>query len=63
MVVHEEPQLGSLLPYSLVVKPRITLEKNNVLALESSWLVEINYVLKADGYQRLGTLPQEVASF
>ena len=34
--------------YSLEVKPRVTLEKNNVLVLESSWLVS-NYVLKADG--------------
>lgn len=32
-------------------------------ALVSSWLVEDDYVLKADGFQRLGTLPQVVALF
>ena len=63
MEVHEEPQLGSLLPHSLEVKPEITFEENNVSALESSWLVEDIYVLKADGFQRLGTIPQEVALF
>jgi Xaa-Pro aminopeptidase len=51
MEVHEEPQLGSLLPHSLAVKPEITFEENKVSALESSWLVEDIYVLKADGFQ------------
>lgn len=63
MEVHEAPQLGSLLPHSPYVKPEITFEENNVSALESSWLVEDNYVLTADGFQRLGTIPQEVALF
>ncbi len=58
---HEEPLIGSLLPAAVDVRPEITFAENNVVSLESSWLEEDMYVLKADGFERLGTIPQEVA--
>ena len=58
---HEEPLIGSLLPSAVDVRPEITFAVNNVVSLESSWLEEDMYVLKADGFERLGTIPQEVA--
>ena len=45
------------------MKSEITFVENYVYALESFWLVEDNYVFKPDGFQRLGTIPQEVALF
>jgi len=35
------------------VKPEVTFEVGQVLALEPSWLVEDLYVLKEDGFERL----------
>ena len=58
---HEEPLIGSLLPAAVDVRPEITFAENNVVSLESSWLEEDMYVLQADGFERLGTIPQEVA--
>lgn len=58
---HEEPLIGSLLPSAVDVRPEITFAENNVVSLESSWLEEDMYVLKEDGFERLGTIPQEVA--
>ncbi len=58
---HEEPLIGSLLPSAVDVRPEITFAVNNVVSLESSWLEEDMYVLKEDGLERLGTIPQEVA--
>ena len=58
---HEEPLIGSLLPAAVDVRPEITFAENNVVSLESSWLEEDMYVLKKDGFERLGTIPQEVA--
>ena len=63
MEAHDEPQLGSLLPHKPEVESEVTFEGNNVSALVSSWLVEDNNVLKTDGFQRLGTLLQELALF
>ncbi len=57
---HEEPHIGSLSPHSIEVKPEVTFELNNVSSLESSWLMEDLYILKAGGFKRLGALPQEV---
>ena len=58
---HEEPLIGSLLPAAVDVRPEIAFAENNVVSLESSWLEEDMYVLKKDGFERLGTIPQEVA--
>ncbi len=58
---HEEPLIGSLLPAAVDVRPEITFAENNVVSLESSWLEEDMYVLREDGFERLGTIPQEVA--
>ena len=58
---HEEPLIGSLLPAAVDVRPEITFAENNVVSLESSWLEEDMYVLKENGFERLGTIPQEVA--
>jgi Xaa-Pro aminopeptidase len=58
---HEEPLIGSLLPAAVDVRPEITFAENNVVSLESSWLEEDMYVLKKDRFERLGTIPQEVA--
>jgi Xaa-Pro aminopeptidase len=58
--VHEEPRIGTLLPSSVDVKDEVTFEVGQVLALEPSWLVEDLYVLREEGFKRLGTLPQEV---
>lgn len=57
---HEEPLIGSLLPAAVDVRPEIVFAENNVVSLESSWLEEDMYVLKKDGFERLGTIPQEV---
>ena len=61
--VHEEPQVGSPLPYGVNVRPEVTYEENNVSALEASWLIEDLYVLRKGGFERLGTVPQEVTIF
>ncbi len=58
---HEEPLIGSLLPSAVDVRPEITFAEGNVVSLESSWLEEDMYVLRSDGFERLGTIPQEVA--
>lgn len=58
---HEEPLIGSLLPAAVDVRPEIEFAEGNVVSLESSWLEEDMYVLKKDGFERLGTIPQEVA--
>ena len=58
---HEEPLIGSLLPSAVDVRPEILFAENNVVSLESSWLEEDMYVLRTDGFERLGTIPQEVA--
>ena len=58
---HEEPLIGSLLPAAVDVRPEITFAEGNVVSLESSWLEEDMYVLRQDGFERLGTIPQEVA--
>ena len=58
--VHEEPRIGTLLPSAVDVKPEVTFEVGQVLALEPSWLVEDLYVLKEDGFERLCHLPQEI---
>ena len=58
---HEEPLIGSLLPAAVDVRPEITFSVGNVVSLESSWLEEDMYVLREDGFERLGTVPQEVA--
>ena len=58
---HEEPLIGSLLPSAVEVRPELTFAEGNVVSLESSWLEEDMYVLKSDGFERLGTIPQEVA--
>lgn len=60
---HEEPRLGSPLPYAVNIKPEVTFEVGAVLALEPSWLVEDDYVLQADGFERLGELPQRILTF
>ena len=61
--VHEEPQIGSLLPHSVNVRTEVTYEEHNVSALEASWLIEDLYVLRKEGFERLGTVPQEVTIF
>ena len=58
---HEEPLIGSLLPSAVDVRPEIAFAENNVVSLESSWLEEDMYVLRSYGFERLGTIPQEVA--
>lgn len=58
---HEEPLIGSALPAAVDVRPEITFAEGNVVSLESSWLEEDMYVLRSDGFERLGTIPQEVA--
>ena len=58
---HEEPLIGSLLPSAVEVRPELTFAEGNVVSLESSWLEEDMYVLRSDGFERLGTIPQEVA--
>jgi Xaa-Pro aminopeptidase len=58
--VHEEPRIGTLLPTSVNVRPEITFEAGQVLALEPSRLVEDLYVLTQDGFTRLCKLPQEI---
>ena len=58
---HEEPLIGSLMPSAVDVRPEILFAENNVVSLESSWLEEDMYVLRTDGFERLGTIPQEVA--
>ena len=58
---HEEPLIGSLLPAAVDVRPEITFAEGNVVSLESSWLEEDMYVLRKNGFERLGTVPQEVA--
>ena len=58
---HEEPLIGSLLPSAVDVRPEITFAEGNVVSLESSWLEEDMYVLRKSGFERLGTIPQEVA--
>lgn len=60
--VHEEPRVGSLLPSAVDVKPDITFEVGQVLALEPSWLVEDLYVLNQDGLDRLCSLPQQIVT-
>jgi len=58
--VHEEPRIGTLLPSAVDVKPEVTFEVGQVLALEPSWLVEDLYVLNEDGFERLCSLPQRI---
>jgi Xaa-Pro aminopeptidase len=57
---HEEPRFGTFYSYAANLMPDMTFEAGNVLALEPSWLVEDSYVLRADGFERLSQLPQEI---
>lgn len=60
---HEEPRLGSPMPHAVKVLPDVTFEVGAVIALEPSWLVEDDYVMRSDGFERLGQLPQRILTF
>ncbi len=59
----EEPRLGNTYPNIINVEAEVTFEVNSVIALEPSWLVEDDYVMHQDGFERLGKLPQTIMRF
>ena len=52
MDIHEEPRLFSFAPDSPDIR-ELTIEVNQVLAFEPSWIVEESVVIQADGVRRL----------